>query len=94
MNLEHLTEKITSLAASKPAMGSSIIFQTDAGNIFISADGKVSNDDSEADCTIKVDNDDLRDLINGDLNPMSAFMFGKLKISGDMTVAMKLQSLF
>jgi putative sterol carrier protein len=94
MNLEHLTEKITALAATKPAMGSSIKFATDAGNIFITADGKVSNDDNEADCTIKVDNDDLRDLINGDLNPMSAFMFGKLKISGDMSVAMKLQSLF
>jgi putative sterol carrier protein len=94
MNLEHLTEKITALAGSKPALGSSIKFATDAGNIFVAADGKVSNDDSEADCTIKVDNDDLRDLINGDLNPMSAFMFGKLKISGDMSVAMKLQSLF
>lgn len=94
MDLENLTEKISSLAGSKPAMGSSIKFETENGNIFVTAEGVVSNEDHEADCTIKVDADDLRDLINGDLNPMSAFMFGKLKITGDMSVAMKLQSLF
>ena len=41
-----------------------------------------------------MDADDLNKLMNGDLNPMTAFMFGKLKVSGDMGVAMKLQSLF
>jgi putative sterol carrier protein len=32
-------------------------------------------------------------LLHGDLNPMMAVMTGKVKISGDMTVAMKLQNL-
>jgi putative sterol carrier protein len=31
--------------------------------------------------------------LNGDLNPMMAVMTGKVKISGDMSVAMKLQNL-
>ena len=33
-------------------------------------------------------------IINGDQNPTTAFMTGKLKVSGDMGNAMKLQQLF
>jgi putative sterol carrier protein len=32
-------------------------------------------------------------MISGELNPMAAFMGGKMKVSGDMGVAMKLQNL-
>ena len=92
--LEELTSKIAGLAAAKGGVGNSIKFATDAGNILIAADGAVSNSDGDADCTIGVDASDLAALMSGDLNPMSAFMFGKLKVSGDMSVAMKLQSLF
>jgi putative sterol carrier protein len=37
---------------------------------------------------------DFVDLTQGKLNGMTAFMSGKLKIAGDMGLAMKLQSLF
>ncbi|WP_026994789.1 SCP2 sterol-binding domain-containing protein [Flectobacillus major] len=94
MNLSELTEKVSTLAAQKGGVGSSIKFATDAGNIFIASDGKVTNDDTNADCTIKVSLSDLLALMKGELNPMTAMMFGKIKISGDMGVAMKLQSLF
>jgi putative sterol carrier protein len=94
MNFQELTEKISGLAAQKGGVGNSIKFATSDGNIHIAADGVVTNDDADADCTIGVSSSDLADLMSGELNPMSAFMFGKLKISGDMGVAMKLQSLF
>ena len=94
MNFTELTEKIKNLAAAKGGVGSSIKFATDGGNIHISTDGQVTNSDDAADCTIAVSQSDLQGLILGDLNPMTAFMFGKLKITGDMGVAMKLQSLF
>lgn len=94
MNFQELTEKISGLAAQKGGVGNSIKFATGDGNIHIAADGAVTNDDADADCTIGVSSSDLADLMSGELNPMSAFMFGKLKISGDMGVAMKLQSLF
>ncbi|MFT5021141.1 MAG: acyl-CoA dehydrogenase [Polaribacter sp.] len=29
-------------------------------------------------------------MLAGDLNPMNAFMSGKIKVKGDMSVAMKL----
>ena len=33
-------------------------------------------------------------IANGKLNPQMAFMSGKLKVAGDMSLAMKMQSLF
>jgi putative sterol carrier protein len=38
--------------------------------------------------------DDYIALVNGELNPMSAFMQGKIKVKGDMGLALKLQSMF
>ena len=44
--------------------------------------------------TVTMDANDFVEMTNGRLDGMSAFMSGKLKISGDMGLAMKLQSLF
>jgi len=37
--------------------------------------------------------DDFADLVGGKLNGMTAFMGGKLKVKGDLALAMQLQSL-
>lgn len=55
-------------------------------------EAKVSDDD--ADCTINVAKEDFIALAKGELDPMMAFMSGKLKVAGDMSVAMGLQSVF
>jgi putative sterol carrier protein len=44
--------------------------------------------------TITMKEGDYLDMINGKLNGQMAFMTGKLKIAGDMGLALKLQSLF
>lgn len=44
--------------------------------------------------TVTIDAADFIDLLGGKLDGMSAFMSGKLRIGGDMGLAMKLQSLF
>lgn len=46
-----------------------------------------------ASCTMTLDSDDFVALFKGQLNPTQAFMAGKLKIKGDMMVAMKLEKL-
>ena len=56
-----------------------------------SGENKISSEDTEAACTVDIDLDDFNAMLSGDLNPMSAFMGGKMKVSGDMGVAMKLQ---
>jgi len=51
-------------------------------------------DAESADCTVTVSAGDWLDILNGKLNGQMAFMAGKLKIAGDMSLAMKLNSLF
>ena len=96
MTLQELTEKMKTGAGSKSAFGNTVKFATPEGAIFI--DGKstpvaVSNDDNAADCTIKMSLSDLIDMVGGKLDGMTAFMTGKLKIEGDMSIAMQLSQL-
>ena len=64
------------------------------GEGFIHVDGQcVTNDDQDADCTVVVSREDLEALAKGELDPMSAMLRGRLKIKGDMAVAMQLQSM-
>lgn len=51
----------------------------------------VSEDDGDADTTIKVGWDDWQQLAAGQMDGMTAFMMGKLKVEGDMSNAMQLQ---
>jgi putative sterol carrier protein len=53
----------------------------------------ISTADGPADCTIRMSLSDLEDMIAGDLSPTTAYMTGKIKIEGDMAVAMQLQQL-
>ncbi|SFG20798.1 SCP2 sterol-binding domain-containing protein [Sulfitobacter dubius] len=46
--------------------------------------------DEEADVTLSADAETFQSILEGDTNPTSAFMTGKLKIDGDMGMAMKL----
>ena len=47
----------------------------------------------KSDVTLTLSDDDLIDLSLGKLNPQKAFFQGKLKIAGNMGLAMKLQPL-
>ncbi|MCO6392916.1 sterol-binding protein [Aliihoeflea aestuarii] len=66
----------------------------DMGDEFIVIDGKtVTTTDAPADCTIKISKENFEQLIAGELNPTAAFMTGKIKVEGDMSVAMQLSQL-
>ena len=96
MTLQELTAKMKEGASKKSAFGNTVKFSTDQGVVYIDGTQNppvVSNDDKAADCTLNMAFSDLDDMINGKLDGMTAFMTGKLKIEGDMGVAMKLQSI-
>ena len=46
-----------------------------------------------AKCTVAAVDNDFLNIVNGKLNAQMAFMSGKLKIQGDMGLAMKLQQI-
>ena len=97
MTLAELTAKMKEGASKKSAFGNTVKFSTDQGVIYIDGNQtppSVGNDDKTADCTVKMDFNDLTDLIGGKLDGMTAFMMGKLKVEGDMSNAMQLQSVF
>ncbi len=53
----------------------------------------VMGKEQEPQCTLILEVDDFKDLIAKKLNPTVAFMSGKLKIQGNMGLALKLQTL-
>ena len=64
------------------------------GDGTIMMDGKanqVTEDGGNADTTIKISWADWQAMADGQLDGMTAFMTGKLKVEGDMSNAMQLQ---
>jgi putative sterol carrier protein len=96
MTLESIFSGLTTQAANVDALGAKIKFKLDDDAIMIDGTGEnnvVSMSDDEADCVISTSKETFSQLTSGDLNPMMAVMTGKIKIKGDMGLAMKLQSL-
>ncbi len=59
--------------------------------------GAVSYEEGEAEeprVTLMADAADYVAVVKGEMNPMQAFMQGKIKVKGDMSLALKLQGIF
>jgi putative sterol carrier protein len=96
MTLQELTEQIRNKVTHADDINATVKITTDQGVVYI--DGKqspvlVSNEDKPADCDLQISVDNLVKMGNGDLNPMMAVMTKKLKIEGNMGIAMKMGSI-
>jgi putative sterol carrier protein len=93
---ERLPEKLN--AKPEKVAGMNCVYQfriTDAAWNVKLADGKVDVAEGEApspNCTITMAEADFLDLVSGKLNGQMAFLTGKLKVAGDMGLALKLGS--
>lgn len=92
MTYDEILNRFSSAGVTVP--GKKVKFDfADSGKIFLDGvDNKVSSDDAAADTTIKVKLEDFVAMAQGQLDPTAAFMQGKLRVEGDMGVAMQLQS--
>ncbi|MDO8699236.1 MAG: SCP2 sterol-binding domain-containing protein [Rhodoferax sp.] len=95
MNLEECTQAIRTKVGADSGLAATLKFDCGADGVIV-IDGKstpntVSNENTDVDCTVGITLDNLNAMLNGDLEPATGFMAGKLKVSGDMSVAMRLQ---
>ncbi|MES2895996.1 MAG: SCP2 sterol-binding domain-containing protein [Pseudomonadota bacterium] len=88
--LQELTQRVKAAVGEDAGLGKS--FKIDLrGEGFIHIDGDaVTNEDKPADLTLSVKHADLEALGRRQLDPMTAVMTGRLKLS-DMGLAMSLQ---
>ena len=89
MSIQDVAEKMRARVESS-GFDRSVKFDTGADGIIVIDGQSISTTDAPADCTIVLSLEDLEALISGELNPTSAFMTGKIKIEGDMSVALAL----
>lgn len=74
------------------AIGATYKFAVDGAGTWVAnlAELTVVEEDGDAQCTVEVSSEDFAAILDKTLNAQMAFMSGKLKIKGDMGLAMKL----
>ncbi len=96
-DLATLTQQIAAKVGENSGLGKVVkVDFGDAGKILIdgaSVPNKVTNEDGPADATVQISIEDLLALASGALDPMMAFMSGKLKVQGDISIAQRLAPL-
>lgn len=98
MSLETYTQQVKEKAAAAKPFGATIKFVfAEGGALYLDGTGAanvVDNREDAAACTVKVSLENFGKLMGRQLDPVAAFMGGKIKVEGDMQQAMKLQKLF
>lgn len=92
MTMEEIAEKMRARVDGS-GFGQSVKFDCGSDGAIVIDGATVSREDTAADCTIALSKDDLESMMAGELSPTAAFMQGKLKVDGDMSVAMALSQI-
>ncbi len=95
MDMQACTETLRAKVGAASGLNATLKFDCGADGVAYidgrSVPNSVSNEDKDADCTVAITLENLAALLSGELEPATGFMMGKFKVSGDMSVAMKLQ---
>ena len=92
--MENLVEIITQNAEGKDlsVLGGTVKLVVDDQIVFVTPEGDISGSDNDADCTMTIDSETMQAIMNGETSGQAAFMTGKLKVAGEMSIALKVQS--
>jgi putative sterol carrier protein len=93
--VKQIISQMSGALGANSGLGGTLKFDFgEPGSVYI--DGKSSpntvadGDGKSADCTITVSLETFEKMVKGELDGTSAFMQGKLRVAGDMGLAMKL----
>ena len=95
MDLQACTATLRAKMGESSGLNATLKFDCGADGVVVldgkSVPNRVHNDNVDTDCTVAITLANLNALLTGELEPATGFMMGKFKVSGDMSVAMKLQ---
>ena len=91
MTKSELAAKMGEAQAWLPGKRVKLDFGAEGAVMLDGVANQVTEDSGDADTTIKVSWEDWQAMAAGQLDGMTAFMTGKLKVEGDMSNAMQLQ---
>jgi putative sterol carrier protein len=98
MNIEDLTARVRQAVGADSGLDATIKFNFgEEGIIFIDGASKpnsVSNEDHESKITITVSRENFERIIDHKLSPKFALMTGKMRLRGDIRIAMRLDKVF
>jgi putative sterol carrier protein len=94
MSLDQITEQMRTRVGAGAGLNKSVKFDFGGDGVVRIDDAAkpavVDNQDLPVDCAVKVTMNDFLEIAAGKQNAQMAFMMGKLKVEGDMSVAMQL----
>ena len=97
MTLQTIIDGLQEKVGEDCGLGSVVKFDFgDEGSVILDASqvpNIVSTEGADPDCTMVISVEDFMAMAEGSLDGVSAFMTGRLKVSGDMGIAMKLGAL-
>ena len=98
MNLQELTFRVRTAVGEESGLKAKVKFNFGAeGFIFIDGLAKpnqVSNEDDESDITITLSMENFQKIIDKKLSPQMALMTGRMRLKGDMRIALRLNPVF
>lgn len=97
MTLQTIIDGLQEKVGEDCGLGSVVMFDFgDQGSVILDASqvpNIISAEGPDPDCTMIISIQDFMAMAEGSLDGVSAFMTGRLKVNGDMGIAMKLGAL-
>lgn len=99
-SIEEFFEKLQEHVDPAKLQGVDATYRFDTGSAgswhvtIADGDVQVAQSEADADCVVQASAETFEKIVRGKQNPATAVMLGKLKIEGDMSLALKLKELF